>query len=91
MSSFAHRLLEAANTVEELNHRTGSGRAASWTYQDLRHVAGSFAAEEHIDGSCPACRKRVLANDVGRICLHTDTAGKTCVASGLEFYTALAS
>jgi hypothetical protein len=87
----AHRLIQAADTLEELNARTDSGERAAWTVNDLRHMAGSVAAEDHTDGICPACLTRVLANEFGNICLHADTVGKTCTASGLSFHLAVAS
>lgn len=87
--SLAERLVRAAETVEELNARTDSGDRAAWTASDLQHVAGSFAAEEHLEGSCPVCLKTVCANDMGNIALHTDTFGRTCVACGEPFHIAV--
>lgn len=87
--SFAAELATAAEVLRQLNARTDSGPKASWTADDLDHAVGSFAAEDHTDGICPACNLRVLANELGCVCLHADKLGKTCVGSGLPFYTAV--
>ena len=89
MSSFIFRLVQARETLAELNARTGSGPKAAWTVQDLEHSAGSFAGEENVEGCCPVCRNTVLASDIGNIIIHRDTFGKTCVASGLPFFAAV--
>ena len=91
MSSFAFRLIQASETLAELNARTGSGPKAAWTVQDLEHVAGSFAAEEDLEGCCPVCRNTVMASDIGNIIIHNDTFGRTCVASGLPFGAAVSA
>ena len=86
---FAVQLARAADTLEILNARTDSGHNAAWTVEDVQHSAGSFAAEDHTEGSCPVCRETVLANDIGNITLHRDPMGRTCIASGFPFYVAV--
>lgn len=87
--SFARRLIEAAETVRELNARTGSGDKASWSAADLDHCAGDFAAEEHTEGRCRVCGATVVPNDKCNISLHRDGTGLWCPASGQAFSQAV--
>lgn len=85
---FAARMIEQANTLLDY------GPTAAWTAQDLRDLAASVAAEEHVESHCPICRKPVTAAEyspIPVITMHEDTFGRPCVASGQPLFTALPS
>jgi len=87
MPSLAHRMREAADTIEEFAAYTGNRHPenVAYTAADIRHESGHVAAEQMTTALCPVCNQPVWSSNGGNIRLHKDKLSKQCVASGQPF------
>jgi len=89
MPSLAHRMREAADTIEEFAAYTGNRHPenVAYTAAGIRIESGHVAAEQMTTALCPVCWNPVWCSDGGNIKVHRNKLGDTCADGTGEPFT----